>query len=294
MYYILLLFRLLSRHHGQFFNTETLPKLVRMLLIWIYVKIFSCKLHEAENPSISSYKSVGAFFTRRLRHGARPVDHSSAIVSPSDGAVTFSGPFRGGYLEQVKDVHYSLNYFLGLESAEGSYRGVHASAPSTGPFLLENRDGSTALFQWVVYLSPGDYHRFHSPVEWTIKTRRHFPGELMSVKPSMVAAFPGLFHLNERVAWLGRWRHGFFSMTAVGATNVGSIHADFDPDLKTNQAVTLKRECTMASGCSRRNFYFSQREFAEGAVVKRRGDEFGHFSFGSTLVLVFEAPKDFK
>ena len=49
--------------------------------------------------------------------------------------------------------------------------------------------------------------------------RRHFPGELLSVKPSMVRAFPGLFHVNERVAWTGRWRHGFFSLTAVGATN---------------------------------------------------------------------------
>ena len=39
------------------------------------------------------------------------------------------------------------------------------------------------------------------------------------MKPSMVNAFPGLFHVNERVAWLGKWRHGFFSLTAVGATN---------------------------------------------------------------------------
>lgn len=42
---------------------------------------------------------------------------------------------------------------------------------------------------------------------------RHFPGELMSVKPGMVSSFPGLFHINERVCYMGRWRHGFFSMT---------------------------------------------------------------------------------
>ena len=79
---------------------------------------------------------------------------------------------------------------------------------------------------------------------------RHFPGELMSVKPGMVSSFPGLFHVNERVAWMGHWQHGFFSMTAVGATNVGSIHADFEPDLRTNTAVTLKRECTMTMALS--------------------------------------------
>ena len=123
---------------------------------------------------------------------------------------------------------------------------------------------------------------------------RHFPGELLSVKPGIVASFPGLFHLNERVAWLGRWRHGFFSLTAVGATNVGSIHADFEPDLRTNQAVALKRECTLTSACSRRNFHFNERSFQDSPVEKVKGEDFGHFNFGSTIVLIFEAPEDFK
>ena len=46
---------------------------------------------------------------------------------------------------------------------------------------------------------------------------------------------PKLFAVNERVAYFGTWQDSkFFSYTAVGATNVGSILIDMDPDLVTN------------------------------------------------------------
>ncbi len=43
------------------------------------------------------------------------------------------------------------------------------------------------------------------------------------MNPSVASWIGGLFSLNERAVYVGTWRHGFFSMTAVGATNVGSI-----------------------------------------------------------------------
>lgn len=36
----------------------------------------------------------------------------------------------------------------------------------------------------IIYLAPGDYHRFHSPVDWTVYSRRHFPGSMFQLMAS--------------------------------------------------------------------------------------------------------------
>jgi len=131
-----------------------------------------------------------------------------------------------------------------------------------------------------LYLAPGDYHCFHSPVDWVVETRRHFPGELLSVSPRVVSVVPGLFGMNERVVYLGSWEHGFFSMTAVGATNVGSVKVGCDPTLCTNTPKWEKET-------------FHQLEFQDGVKVSK-GEYFGEFNLGSTIVLLFEAPDDFE
>lgn len=157
-------------------------------------------------------------------------------------------------MEQVKGVSYSLNEFLGPAYWQ--------KGPEARPALAHHRPeyeksllmkGDTDLFHCVIYLAPGevvarlvfqvvcsvteivwivssagDYHCFHSPAEWTVTYRRHFPGELFSVNPSVAKWLAGLFSLNERAVYAGQWRHGFFSMTPVGATNVGSIRVYAD------------------------------------------------------------------
>lgn len=85
-----------------------------------------------------------------------------------------------------------------------------------------------------MYLAPGDYHRIHDPTDWKIFERRHFAGNLFSVNSFAARLIPSLFVENERVALLGSWKFGFFSMTAVGATNVGSITLCMEPEFRTN------------------------------------------------------------
>lgn len=153
------------------------------------------------------------------------------------------------------------------------------------------------LFFAVVYLAPGDYHRFHSPTHWVSQVRRHFSGELYSVSPYFQSRLANLFCLNERVALLGRWRYGFFSMTPVGATNVGSIRIHFDKDLRTN---TTRRYAEQHNGdewdgksrCYEATYAGASKLL--GGYPLAKGEQMGGFNLGSTVVLVFEAPKSFK
>ncbi|KAL8991535.1 MAG: hypothetical protein Q9177_000072 [Variospora cf. flavescens] len=157
----------------------------------------------------------------------------------------------------------------------------------------------TALFYIVVYLAPGDYHRFHSPTSWVVEKRRHFAGELYSVSPYLQRTLPGLFTLNERVVLLGRWRWGFFSFTPVGATNVGSIKINFDSELRTNSLTTdtaADRAAEEAADRGEAYSGFAEATYGEaskllGGHALRRGEEMGGFQLGSSIVLVFEAPK---
>lgn len=139
----------------------------------------------------------------------------------------------------------------------------------------------------VVYLAPGDYHRFHSPAAWVVERRRHFTGDLFSVSPYIAHRLRDLFVLNERVALLGRWKDGFFSMVPVGATNVGSIRINFDATLRTN----TKRRTHPAHT-------FTEAVYSRASVLQGQpllpGEEMGGFRLGSTIVLVFEADQKFK
>ncbi|KAH6626814.1 phosphatidylserine decarboxylase-domain-containing protein [Chaetomium sp. MPI-SDFR-AT-0129] len=159
-------------------------------------------------------------------------------------------------------------------------------------------DSRHVLYYAVIYLAPGDYHRFHSPTNWVVERRRHFAGELYSVSPYLQRTMPGLFTLNERVVLLGRWRWGFFSYVPVGATNVGSIKINFDRELRTNSLTTdTEADRAAEEAANRGEPYLGYAEAtyeAASTVLRghalRRGEEMGGFQLGSTVVLVFEAP----
>lgn len=215
---------------------------------------------------------------------------------------------------RVNGISYTLPSLLSGQSKKGNAGVQDQSTQSSESAVSEvgaslalgekpwydvlSADKKTALYYTVIYLAPGDYHRFHSPADWVVERRRHFAGELYSVSPYLQRTMPGLFTLNERVVLLGRWRYGFFSYVPVGATNVGSIKINFDRELRTNSLTTDTAADRAAEEASARGEPYSG--FAEatyeaaspilGGHALRRGDEMGGFQLGSTVVLIFEAP----
>ncbi|KAK9451511.1 phosphatidylserine decarboxylase-domain-containing protein [Limtongia smithiae] len=222
-----------------------------------------------------------------------PIDFSSEHKNP-DMRVESDREFA-----VMNGIKYSLDDLLGeKEKTETVKEGEKATAPLSASQQARVRSEIVQptlpdheMFFCVIYLAPGDYHRFHSPTSWVAEMRRHIAGELYSVAPYFQHRLSGLFVLNERVAMLGRWRHGFFSMTPVGATNVGSIKIHFDKDLKTNDP-SIKHRNLDKPICYEATYANASKVL--GGYPLEKGQQMGGFELGSTVVLVFEAPKQFE
>ncbi|XP_077016615.1 phosphatidylserine decarboxylase proenzyme, mitochondrial isoform X2 [Tamandua tetradactyla] len=274
--------RLLSRAWGRL-NQVELPNWLRRPVYSLYIWTFGVNMKEAAVEDLHHYRNLSEFFRRKLKPQARPVCGLHSVISPSDGKILNFGQVKNCEVEQVKGVTYSLESFLGPRISAEDLPFPPATPCSSFKSQLVTREGNE-LYHCVIYLAPGDYHCFHSPTDWTVSHRRHFPGSLMSVNPGMARWIKELFCHNERVVLTGDWKHGFFSLTAVGATNVGSIRIYFDRDLHTNSPRYSKG--------SYNDFSFVTHTNKEG-VPMRKGEHLGEFNLGSTIVLIFEAPQDF-
>lgn len=275
--------RLVSRAWGRLSGMD-LPTWLRKPIYSLYIWTFGVNMQEAAVEDLHHYKNLGEFFRRRLKPAVRPVCAASCLTSPADGKILHFGRVRNSEVEQVKGITYSLENFLGPQTSQNK-----DPSSSFQDRLLSSPDSE--LFHLVVYLAPGDYHCFHSPTDWKVELRRHFPGSLMSVNPGVARWVKELFCLNERVVLSGQWEHGFFSLTAVGATNVGSIRVYFDQELRTNTPRYSKGSFHDRSYVAVGDQVKSAA--GEGGVALHKGEPVGEFNLGSTIVLLFEAPRDF-
>jgi phosphatidylserine decarboxylase len=223
------------------------PGFVLRPVMRLYGRTFGVDYEEMGAP-LASYRSFRAFFTRPLKPGARPQSDDPAVIgSPADGRVCTGGTVTDGTVLQAKGVPYTVADLLGSEEEARPFEG--------GSYL-------------VVYLAPGDYHRFHWPFDGRAERVRHVPGQLWSVDAKAVRRVDRLYVRNERIVVTGRVAAGgAFAYVPVGAMNVGSIRLAFH-DVRTEQ---WRRRPPRTWDVS-----------AQG----RRGDEFGLFELGSTIVLL--------
>ncbi|XP_024386143.1 phosphatidylserine decarboxylase proenzyme 1, mitochondrial [Physcomitrium patens] len=291
--------RFISRRWGEFTSVE-LPLWLRPYVYHGWARAFHANLEEASWP-VEEYPSLRAFFIRKLKDGARPLEISSTnLISPVDGVVVGYGQVKGPgtMIEQVKGFSYSLPALLGapLQLSGGKdgkltedKQTLTTSPSSTGLQVLDVARNipksldkpSKGLFYCVLYLGPGDYHRIHSPSDWKIRLRRHFAGKLFPVNDRAVRTVRNLYVVNERVVLEGEWSQGLMAMAAVGATNVGSIEISFEPELKTNLPLLGQQAPSVVT---------AQKYGVDGEGLDvKAGDEVAVFNLGSTVVLVFEA-----
>lgn len=240
--------RLMSRTVGVFMRIPIPPPL-GWIFIPVFAKAFSIDMSEAERCP-GAYRSFDAFFTRKLKEGARPLAQS-VLVHPVDGRLTEQGTVQSGQLIQAKGWTYDLAEFLGDRVLGAAYEGGHF---------------------YTYYLCPTDYHRVHAPTEGALTSARHIPGLLWPVNEWSVNNVRRLFNLNERVALNFESPHGRWSLVMVGAANVGKITVSLDPSITTNRWMWHAP---------------TDRSYSPPLKVAI-GDELGVFHLGSTVICVFE------
>jgi phosphatidylserine decarboxylase len=239
--------RFLSRIVYQATRWEWAPW--KNFLIREIVQRYAVDMSQAAQPDPFAYQHFNAFFTRKLKAGARAADPDpQAILSPADGRISQSGPIRDGRIFQAKGQEYSAAELLGDEAAAAPFR--------NGSFVT-------------IYLSPRDYHRVHMPLAGKLTGTTHVPGRIFSVAPFAVEAIPRLFARNERLVCHFQGEHGPFVSVMVGAILVSSVATVWD-----GMAIPPYASDIIRNDCRGRD------------VTLERFGEMARFNMGSTVILL--------
>lgn len=223
------------------------PKLHQQVMK-VFARQYGVNLDEAEG-AIEDFKTFGEFFTRKLKPGRRTFDMASdAVASPCDGRVSQAGIIEEGACLQAKGLQFPVSRLLGNGRDAQDFEGGHFAT---------------------LYLSPRDYHRFHSPLDGRITGYTYLPGAFWPVNPASVRSVDALFSLNERLVTYLSTSVGRVAYVAVGATCVSRIHAAYD------RIVTH-------TGAKGRQLTYPQ------PISVSKGDEIGMFEMGSTVILLFQ------
>ncbi|MDT8318391.1 MAG: phosphatidylserine decarboxylase [bacterium] len=240
----------ISQNFGRFASRSFSPVLQRFINS-AYVGIMGLDMSEFSPPS--HYKSLNALFTRKLLKPRpfSPDDHD--FIAPCDSLVTEFGNLESTKALQIKGMSYCVKALLGDQFDDIAKKSVEH-----GQFIN-------------FYLSPRDYHRYHIPTDLQLLKAVHIPGKLYPVNMPSLNKRVDLFIENERVILecLTRAKKRFY-MVLVGALNVGKMQLSFESRIKTN-----------ADALSVSSYLYEDLHL-------KKGDDFGCFEMGSTIVIISE------
>lgn len=220
---------------------------LKSLLIASFCRLYDIDLEEAEQSDPRAYASFNDFFTRALKHDARPVAGTeTTVVSPADGRLTEFGVIEQDRLFQAKGKSYTLAALLG-----------------ESPALLELFHGGRFA---TIYLAPHNYHRVHSPLAGMADRGRYIPGRRFSVNAATTNAIDNLYCRNERVAVWVSTPAGYAVVVLVGALNVSSLTTVLSGEIPSGPERLIS---------------------PNPPVGLARGAELGQFNLGSTIVALF-------
>ena len=206
--------RVQSRITGVICNLR-IPGFILHRGIRLFSYVYGVKIEEATRDRFELYSTFTDFFTRTLKEGVREIaakEDETSICSPCDGRILTIGKVSSidSTIDCVKGRSYRLDEFLLGHIGEPEDRRDVASKiadgknnPEVQALLDSVKANGNELHYMVIYLSPGDYHRFHSPSIHRGLYRRHIAGYLSPVKPSYVNKHRDVFKNNERVNIFG-------------------------------------------------------------------------------------------
>lgn len=199
----------------------------------------------------NGFKTLDAFFTRKLKQGVHKVDSDKdSIISPVDAKIDQFGKIDGNSIIQAKGIYYTINDLVPSKTANQFIDGYFIT----------------------LYLSPADYHRIHSPADGMITGYYAIPGKLFSVQEFLVNGIKGLFTKNERLISYIENKNGLLAVCKIGAMNVGRITTSYS-DVEMNKFFRRRKE------------YFYKKNSLPRVS---KGAELGIFHFGSTIVMLFQ------
>ena len=234
------------------FASKAFAKPIQSFINNAYVKILGLDMRDFKEPS--EYETLNKLFTRELICPRDIDDSLDSFISPTDSFVTACGDIKEDTVLQIKGMKYNLQTLLTDEIFFDDYQRI--------------KNGKYMNF----YLSPKDYHRYHSIYNCHITKLIHVPGKLYPVNFTYLKKQENLFIENERVILECKTTdEQLFYMVFVGALNVGKMVFSFEEGVNTNTEETIY-----------------PKVYTYDDLYIKKGDCLGYFEMGSTVLIFWE------